>query len=264
MNTSIGLILPDVHRRVVQEGFWRALLKLKAELQPNWTAILGDFEDFQSVSRHVEDFDRPALEEDMGFVKLGLEELASARRKVDDRILFFEGNHEDALTRFLTANAPSLRSSLSIPQWLSTHLPKVPFTWIPQHRQPYSVGRLDLLHGHQFLAGGFSGSVGKHHAVKAVELYGRPGHIVVYGHTHRPSYFERANFWGQMRALGLGCVRTIPPEVKWLKGQPAGWANEAAVAFLTPGHAEVSVLRYNPVNQCVAWQGKTFSGSAKR
>lgn len=256
-----GLLLPDVHRSVVQESFWRALLRMKADLQPDFTILMGDAEDFQSVSRHVPDFDRPAFEEDMGQVALLLTEIASARRKKDDRIIYLEGNHEDALARYLSSKAPSLSKSLSVPGWLAANLPRIPVVWVPQDKQPYTIGKLDVLHGHQFLSGGFSGSVPKHHWQKAVELYGRPGHIVTYGHTHRPSAGERANFWGTARAVGLGCVRTIPPDVKWLKGQPAGWANEAAVVHVSKDHAELHVLRH--MDGGVLWQGKHYSGSKR-
>lgn len=250
MKIQTGLILPDVHRSVVQEGFWKALLKLQADVKPDFTDILGDFEDFQSASRHVEDFDRPAHEKSLGWVRKGLNELYAHGAK---RIIYQEGNHEDGIARFLTSQAPSFRSIASLPNWLATHFPKV--EWVSQTKV-LSIGKLDLLHGHQFMGGGFSHAVSKYHSRTAVELYGRPGHLVMYGHTHRPSSFEASNHWGTMRAVGLGCVRTIPPDVKWLKGRPAGWANEAALVFTGPTFVEHHILRY--LNGHVVFQGKVY------
>lgn len=248
MKIQTGLILPDVHRSVVQMGFWKALLKLKADVKPDFTVLLGDFEDFQSVSRHVEDFDRPSHEKSLAWVAKGLDELEAA-----EDVYYMEGNHEDGINRYLTANAPSMRGLLQLPKWLAEEHPYV--KWVPQEKV-LSIGKLDLLHGHQFMGGGFSNAVGKYHARTAVELYGRPGHLVMYGHTHRPSSFEASNHWGTMRAVGLGCVRTIPPDVKWLKGRPAGWANEAALVFTGPSFVEHHILRY--LNGHVVFQGKVY------
>lgn len=250
MRISTGLILPDVHRSVVQKKFWRALLALQKDIKPDFTTILGDFEDFQSMSRHVEDFDRPAHEESLNWVDQGLKELKSNGAQ---KVIYLEGNHEDAIARYLTKQAPSVRNLLSLPAWLAAEHPDV--RWVPQTKV-LSIGRLDLLHGHQFMSGGFTSAVSKYHARTAVELYGRPGRMVMYGHTHRPSSFEATNHWGTMRAMGLGCVRTIPPNVQWLKGRPAGWANEAAIVHTGDRFVEAHILRY--LNGHVVYQGKTY------
>lgn len=250
MKISTVLVLPDVHRSVVQKGFWNALLKLQKDLKPDVTDILGDFEDFQSVSRHVEDYDRPSHEKSLGWVAKGINELYDNGAQY---IIYQEGNHEDAIARYLTAQAPSVRNLLSLPNWLRANFPKV--QWVPQTKV-LSLGRLDLLHGHQFMSGGFTSAVSKYHARTAVELYGRPGRLVMYGHTHRPSVYEATNHWGTMRAVGLGCVRTIPPDVQWLKGRPAGWANEAAIVHFGERFVEAHSLRY--LNGHVVFQGKTY------
>jgi len=242
------LIASDVHIPDHDRRAWKALLLLAKDLKPDYVVLAGDFLELHSVSQHGE-FNRELLNEDLAHGRQALAELQKAAPKA--KIVYLEGNHETRLPRFISSKVPSLEGTLDLPRGLK--LAESGITWVTETKQPWSRGKLDVIHGHQM-----PGKHGpKHHAMRMTELYGTPGRTVVYGHTHKAQLFTAPGLGGIKTAIGLGCMRTLQPS--WLHGANAGWSHGFAVAEVS-GSGRTAVYPVPVVDGYIYWRGKTYDG----
>lgn len=245
---QLVLIASDVHIPDHDRKAWKAFLALTKDLRPSIVVLAGDFLELHSVSTHG-DFNRDMLNEDFAHGKQAIDAIKTASPRA--QIVYLEGNHETRLPRYLASKAPGLMGTLDVPTGLG--LKERDVLWIPELKQPWSKGCLDVLHGHQM-----PGKAGpRHHAMKMTELYGATGRTVVYGHTHKPQMFTAPALHGIKTAVGLGCLRTLQPG--WLHGANAGWSHGFAVAELS-GSGRVAVYPVPVVDGYIYWQGKTYDG----
>lgn len=242
------LIASDVHIPDHDRKAWKAFLALVRDARPNIIVLAGDFLELHSVSLHG-DFNREMLNEDFAHGRQAIEAVKAAAPRA--QLIYLEGNHETRLPRYLAAKSPGLEGIVDVPTGLK--LKELGVTWVPEGRQPWSKGRLDIIHGHQMP--GKNGP--KHHAMRMVELYGSPGRTVVYGHTHKPQVFTAPGLNGIKTAVGMGCLRTLQPG--WLHGANAGWSHSFAVAELSAS-GRVAVYPVPVVDGYIYWQGKTYEG----
>jgi predicted phosphodiesterase len=240
------LIASDVHIPEHDRRAWKALLLLAKDLRPDYVVLAGDFLELHSVSQHGA-FNREMLNEDLAHGRQALEAIKTAAPKA--KIVYLEGNHETRLPRYLATKAPSLEGTLDLQKGLK--LKEYGITWVTETQQPWSKGRLDVIHGHQM------GMGPKHHAMRMADLYGAPNRVVVYGHTHKPQLFTAPGLGGNKTALGLGCLRTLQPG--WLHGANAGWGHGFAVAELSAS-GRAAVYPVPVVDGYIYWHGKTYDG----
>lgn len=221
----------DVHHPEHDRLLWDAFLKCVRAEKPDEIIVGGDFGEYASVSQHsgMEEF--ITLKSDFAACERGIADMREAGGDAMD-ITVLEGNHETRVQRLLASKWPQLIGTIGVAQGL--HLDKYNATWVPEGagHQPIARGTLDILHGHQLSASKGYG-LPKYHAGKALELYGRPGRTVVFGHTHRAQSVDRAGYGGLQRAIGVGCMRTMDP--RWLHGSLAGWAHQFFAAYIGAG-----------------------------
>jgi len=246
-------LLPDVHVPSHDLNVWGAVLEWIKMNQPDEVVIMGDFLELESVSMHGTSADLVKLEDDFDAGRKALRELRRAAPKAS--FIYLEGNHETRLTRFLVGHAPQLLDSLNVPFGLDLDHHGV--RWVPEYQQPIEYGLLRILHGHQI----FPRLPGKHHAMRAAELYcDVPGRVVTYGHTHRPQQFDRGMHGGSGMAVGLGCMRTLDP--RWLRGHPAGWRHGFGIGYVT-NDRNATVYSVSIRHGQFVWAGKVYGGKKK-
>lgn len=246
-----GVSLFDLHAPEHDRAFWSVVLQVVSEIQPDEIDLAGDVGEFLSATRHGGNWGA-MLSDDFAAVKRLLNDLRDAAPNATTR--FYEGNHETRLARRIDEMLPQLGGAVTIPGGLD--LEERGIAYIPERQQPYWRGKLATLHGHQMM--GKWGS--KYHSAKAADLYGaQAGTICQYGHTHRPQSFSRAVAGGTVRAYGIGCGRTLGPEVAWLHGAEQGWAHQFSVWTVLPD-GEAHLTPVDVVRGRAVYGGKVYSG----
>ena len=244
--TQTVLIASDVHIPEHDRKAWKAFLRFAKDLSPAFVVLAGDFLELHSVSQHGA-FNRELLNEDFAHGRQAIEAIKTAAPKA--KLIYLEGNHETRLPRYIASKVPSLSGTLDLPSGLK--LKDYGVAWVGETKQPWSRGKLDVIHGHQM------GKGPKHHAMRMADLYGTPNRVVVYGHTHKPQMFSSPGLGGIKTAIGLGCMRTLQPE--WLHGANAGWGHGFALAEVSAS-GRASVYPVPVVDGYIFWRGKTYDG----
>jgi predicted phosphodiesterase len=252
-SVKVVLILSDVHVPEHDRRVWSAVMQWIRDHQPDEIILNGDFLELVSCSQHGGSADITPLERDFEAGRAAIAELRDVAP--DATITYLEGNHETRLPRFILAKAPALFGSLTISTGL--HLDKYGVNYVEEAAQPVQRGTLDILHGHQ-LGAGKHGGLPRHHAAKAVDVYGRPARTVIFGHSHRSQAFSKASYGGNSYSVALGAMRTLNP--RWLQGHLAGWTHQFGVAYVREtGPSDVYAVTLH--NGSFVWNGKLYVGT---
>ncbi len=210
----VGLF--DEHHPNVCPRYESAKLALLADLQPDEIVFGGDFGEWTSGSAHVPDAFRAAYEEDCQAVRSAFWRVRRACPRAQITVL--EGNHDNAVLRMLSSNAPSMVVGFWERFARDLDFERLGVEWVSEKAQPLKRGNLRLMHGHQIAK-----MLPKHHAAKVADEWGAPGLTVAFGHSHRPGVHVKAGREGNCRAIAVGAGRTLDPD--WMKGRPGGWEN---------------------------------------
>ena len=172
------IIIPDTHAPFEDKRALALVMQVIAETQPEAVDILGDFGDFYSVSDHDRDPRRVqfVMEEADYTYKL----LAKIRRLVPNAdIMYYQGNHEYRLDRYINKRAPALTGITSWDRLL--RLDELDIKWKPYKRSG-KLGKIHVTHdvgnsgmnAHRDAGRAFMGSavIGHTHAM-AYEVVGR-------------------------------------------------------------------------------------------
>jgi predicted phosphodiesterase len=216
---ATDVIVCDVHAPdAVDVRAWRCALKVIESLRPERVIILGDFGDQEAFSRHPGARPKDAAKEIRGCVAM-LEEVRALHR---GRLLFFEGNHEQWLSKWCMEHGQHLASMLVLEDLFE--FKRLGITYVSERDQPYTLApNLVAVHGHQL----FGHMPPKYHAKTAILGYSTS---LVYGHTHRPDFHQTERVpSGVIAAYGLGCLRELKPD--WNKGpaRSSSWAHGIGV-----------------------------------
>lgn len=165
----------------------------------------GDVLDCGAVSHHARDIEAERLQDEL---KAGEQFISWLRWRLPAcRIIYKEGNHENRLPRYICSRAPELVSlnALQVPSLL--RLANYGVEWVADKR-PVTLGRLPVLHGHEF--GGGSGGVNP-----ARWLFLRTVSTAMCGHFHRSSQYDERSLDGRLHGTwSVGCSCHIHP--RWL------------------------------------------------
>lgn len=218
---------------------FRLLLKALRIVKPHGLDLLGDFQDFYSISKFSKDPARKLLlrdELEVGRRRLAELSRAAGRRCTDRR--FSDGNHEDRLRRFVWDRAPQLTelAGLNVPDLL--HLGKFGFQHY-DYLTPYKIGQLWFHHGK--LVRKHSGATAMAHALDV-------GCNIIIGHSHRVAHVCKTTWNHTIHGWENGCLCGLRPE--YVHGPP-DWQQG------------FSIVRYGRnrtfgVEQCVIKRGRMW------
>lgn len=217
------LVIPDMHIPYHDAVAWKVMLAAVIALKPDTVVIIGDFADCFEISDFAKPADRPfTFKEEMGIVGDRLTELDEACREVGVTAkLYFLGNHEYRLSRYIAKNAPALHGLVDIESLLK--LKERGWQVIP-YGEDFTIGKVHF--SHEF------GRCGKYATQQAlVDM----GHCVVFGHVHTASiayggfvtgerHVAMAVGWGgDYEALAFSYKRKALAKKDWIHG--FGWCD---------------------------------------
>lgn len=205
------VVLADIHYPEQENSALGAIFDfMEKNCDIHGVVLLGDNLDCQSISRHTEGL--PGLRKEGGFqedlvgfdtqVMAPIEKLLPEAKKV-----WFEGNHEAWLTRFLEKE-PQFKGALSFPRLL--RLQERGWQFVPQG-ETFFVGVTGLKHGD-----GIGSST--HVAKKLVDTQccnSMMGHVHTFSAFTKTSESDKGNKWV---GYTLPCLTNTNP--KYGKGRP--------------------------------------------
>lgn len=150
--------------------------------KPKRVILAGDFADFKDISYFKDDPNRLSFKEELQEVGNQLDHIRSFFKTAE--LVYIQGNHEQRLDRYLWSNAPQLAgiTAISVPELLGLKKRRISYVdnikRMCDGQQPYSLGKLFVLHGHE-----------KKVTMGAINLsrlyYTKCGNNVIVGHHHR-------------------------------------------------------------------------------
>ena len=238
------VIISDTHFVHGQPFHWAYDLAKEfiKDFQPDMIVHLGDVGDFSYISSFNKL--KPKLNEGLR-IKGDLEVIEQELTWYADhatRVMILEGNHDERVERYVEA-APMVEGLIEIENLKVLKAREI--EWYPLKAQPVKLGDLYLCHG--WWAGLYPAR--KH--VKQLSAN------VVFGHTHRRSYWSEVH-WATNREVsgwGLGCLSDAQPE--YLRGAPSGWQCGFGVAWFNDDGA-FTLDRVPIINDRLSYKGETW------
>lgn len=198
------LILSDVHAPYHCREALEAAVKYGRKLKPDVVLINGDWMDFHQISRWEKD---PKKRDTAYEITVGKEGLSWLRGQFPKaRFIFKLGNHDERLTKYVYQKCPELFGLAGLE--LHHVLNFEEFGIERVNDNPILLGKLPVLHGHEFGKSGIAAPVNP-----ARGAFLRTNHTVLVGHLHRPSSHADANMWhDETMTWSTGCLCGLQPE----------------------------------------------------
>ena len=229
------LILPDIHCPDQNVQALRSIFKFLDDFQPDYIHLLGDVINMSKlfkVNLFPNEKTRKIIpvNEEIDEVRSFLYKLVERAKKAnrDVKILFYEGNHEERLLKYLFRSRAEEYATLevggefvlSIPHLLE--LKKLGIRWLLRSETYEIKGQVRLLHGDV---------VRKHAGYTAKEMMDQTMISGAQGHTHRlgvhcHTYNGRSEIW-----MELGCLENIPPDPPYISKHRCNWQTGFGVAI---------------------------------
>jgi len=247
------LILPDQHCPNHDVRTFKAINNFIADQWFDEVVDLGDFMDFEMISRFNAEMFRKLegkrILHDYDVANDVLDQRLKILKKVNPLVKYvlLEGNH-DYRMEVLIDKAPQFEGILEVAKNL--HLEERGIVWIPSWSKGelYKVGKLNLMHGDY---------IGKYHASKMIDVYGVN---LVYGHSHDHQVFEKTtkDHVNPRMAMSLGHLAD-PNKLKYTRGRPNNWSQLIGVAEVRPdGNFNLTPIRI--IDHQFSYNGKVYKG----
>lgn len=219
------LVLPDEQMLFQDDRSISAMEKYMKDHTWDGVISLGDFLDFDSISRWVEHKPRKATAKVAEAFAAGH---ATLKRRIDIlrkknpkcRYVLIQGNHcariEDWLDKF-----PQFEGLIEMEKNLK--LDELKVEWVPFWRDPRKIfrkGKATFIHGNY---------TNQYHSSKMVRQYGTN---VFYGHTHDVQEFGLllGNNTYPIIGKSLGCL-CDPKKMDYIRGKPQNWSQAFSTFF---------------------------------
>jgi len=145
-------VIADLHIPFHDQLSIDTALDYADKYKPTKIVILGDLVDFFKISRFP-DAKKPgkkSVGQELTIAKEFLEEL---KERYKCKIIYYEGNHEQRLSRYILNNASEIGELVEnlLPRILD--FDKLGITYLTR---PFQIGRLNYLHGHEKPSGSYN------------------------------------------------------------------------------------------------------------
>jgi UDP-2,3-diacylglucosamine pyrophosphatase LpxH len=146
-------LIYDIHAPYHDKNAYTMALDYIRALKPKVDGVIlgGDFVDFYKISFWKNDPNRLKFEDEVAEVNDMLKDLRKMFYRIP--IDYLEGNHEQRLFRYINEKAPDLAFRNRIDDVLSLKARRIQYISnvdrICNGKQPYKLGKLHVLHGHE-------------------------------------------------------------------------------------------------------------------
>ncbi len=165
------LVCPDAHHPYVDRRAWDCFLGAAEVLRPDVLVIIGDFADMYAISSHPKHPARKvSFSQEIEATQAALAEL---QRLAIPRVAYCEGNHEQRLERYITANCPELFGTVAGMRDLLQIDKRRGWEWHP-YKTFVRIGHMSFTH-----------DVGRAGVNALRQTLIDFGDNIAFGHTHR-------------------------------------------------------------------------------
>lgn len=203
------LIVSDLQIPFEDPAAVAVMLKVSADLQPDYLYLNGDISDFYAISSHLPD-PRRNLVDELEITKRFLDDIMDATPNATR--FFIEGNHEDRLRKYLISHASALVGNQAVTVDGQLGLTRRGFT---QVAYPHGVLHKTLYVVHGDL-------VSKHSAYTAKQMLDHYGISGISGHTHRLGSHYKTTLGGPLGWWENGCLCNLDLDYddkpNWMQG----------------------------------------------
>jgi len=195
-------VLSDLHIPYHSELAVRAAVDSLAAAGIDALVINGDLADFYAISRWTKD----PRARDFSFELQSCREFVGWLRQTFPKIpiVYKAGNHEERWQHYIWQHAPELSKEkrMSLQSWLDLDKHDV---MMVENQRPVMVGRLPILHGHEFRGGS--------PVNPARAAYNKLKHTALIGHHHQTSgHCEPDMNHRETYNWSVGCLCDLTPE----------------------------------------------------
>lgn len=199
-----GIVTGDWHLPAQDKKTIEVLMKEAVDRRVKWFLINGDYMDMAGVSPFFREYSKRRFADELEMGKAGLRYVRS--RLPNARIVYKQGNHEFRLTRFLRDKAEELEDLDCLQLESLLGLKDFGIEWV-QDKRKVMVGKLPVLHGHEFRQG-----IGQTVSPARTALLKAKTSVMV-SHHHRLSHQPSRDLHGvQHGAWSIGCACYIAPQ----------------------------------------------------
>lgn len=197
-------VLSDLHIPYHDKDAIRTTIKYLKGYKPDCIILNGDIADIFSLSFWEKDPRKRGFSEELETVRLFLQLLRQTFPKA--RIIFKKGNHEERFERYMSVKAPELLGVSEFALEKLLHLEELKIELVGD-RQPIQLGKLSIVHGHEF-RWGITSPVNP-----ARGFYLRAKSHVLGGHLHQPSHHSEKTINDVIiSAWSTGCLCDLKPD----------------------------------------------------
>lgn len=205
-----ALVISDIHIPYHDDEALEVALHAAEVAKVDTIVLLGDVLDFYRISHFSKDPRRKSVNVEMEEGRGFLGELRARFPKA--RIVFYRGNHEMRLEKYICENAPELIDILEGLMQSRLGLHELGIEYITE---PFRVGKLWMMHGHE-KPGGFAAE----HIPNVMWKYVHDNCLVGHYHRRQEKIFKKISgerYW--VGALGyLGGPQDYAPLNQWSQG----------------------------------------------
>jgi len=209
-----GLLVADLHIPYHDvEAITIAFQWAKKNNYTDFVLIDGDISDHYTISRFEKDPRNRSFKQELDDTNQFFDALEKAFPKA--HIIIKYGNHDYRLESFLRRRAPELLDMQDFIKDEYLKLKQRGFITVP-HDVPIKVGKLNILHGHEFQNMSIAVNPARGAYLKALEC-------VMLAHCHRTSQHAEMSLSGRLdTSWSVGCLCQLHPEYarinKWNQG----------------------------------------------
>lgn len=197
-----ALVICDLHLYFHDTGAIKVALQEGKAAGVNKVIINGDLLDLGGVGRFTRRPDRRLIKDELEMGKVFFDKL----RKMfpSEEIIYKIGNHDERLNKYIYEKAPELFGidSLNLSELLNLRQHNVKMVASSQMIQ---VGKLNIVHGHEFLGGAGTINVARQMRLKS-------GTNIMFGHFHKTQSDFSNTIEGETHgSWSVGCLCQLRP-----------------------------------------------------
>lgn len=247
---TIHVVLSDIHIPYHDPSAVNIAFAVCRDVQPSTIHLLGDIIDCYPVTTHYRRAEkRLTLKEEVWATLDFLKRLRRHHPKA--RIIFYEGNHEARLVKFLNRQAPEVLDMVDLPRDLQLHELRIETRDRTQHGW---IGPLALVHGT---------TCSKHGSYAAKNALERYCTSFIQGHTEKIGLHMRRTLTGStLVGYENGCLRDLGlnPATEFMVDH-IPWQQGFSVVFHHPDCPLLPEVRQVHIqNGLASFGGKLYNG----